>query len=316
MIIIQAILPVFLLIALGVVLEFALKDKIEPPRMLVWMGCAENSWISGLNGFALYVALPALIFYSLTNTDKSQLLTQEIVWINVAILIAVILLTTLITRGLGLKKDVANAYITTVFFGQVAYLGFPFLESLIPGSTSTVSLHVAIHVGIAFTVLLGILEYQKNGKADIVQIGKQLLKNPLLISVVLGLIWLAYDLPVHTVFDSALAMLAASASPVVLVAIGMFMGRKIHVDETFWHAVMITATKIIILPVVFLLVSLLIDMPETYNVSIILAGMPVALTCFALSEIYDINRRVVANAIILSTIGAVVTLTGLSFILL
>ncbi len=315
-IIIQAIVPVFLLVLLGVIAELLLKDRIEPPKYLVWLGCAENSWISGLNGFALYLGLPALIFYSLAHTDKSQILSTPVIGTNLAILAGTILVTTIVVHLLRLKKEIANAYITAVFFGQVAYLGFPFLDSLIPGSTGIVSMHVAVHVGIAFTVLLGVLEYQHYSKANVGLILKSLIKNPLLLSVLLGVLWLIGGFGINPMVDKALAMLASSASPVVLVAIGMFMGRKINIDKTFIHSVLIAGFKIIILPLLFLIVGLFTKLGSSYQISTILAGMPVALTCFALSEIYDIDRKVIANAIILSTIGSIVSLSALSFLVL
>ncbi len=313
-IILQAVAPIFLLILLGIVVEVLLRDKIEPPKYLVWLGCAENSWISGLNGFALYIGLPALIFYSLSHTDKSQILSSQIIGLNALILIATIFIVTVIVHTLRLKKDVANAYISAIFFGQVAYLGFPFIESLVQGSTSIVSMHVALHVGIAFTVLLLVLEYQKSGRPNTFLILKNLFKNPLLLSVLLGIIWLVYALPINPIVDKALAMLAGSASPVVLIAIGMFMGRKIHFDKTFNHAVVIAVMKIVALPLAFLFLGRLSGASEVYNISIVLAGMPVALTCFALSEIYDINKKIISNAIVISTLGSVFTLTALSFI--
>ena len=315
-IIIQAIVPVFLLIGLGYITEILLKKRIEPPKFLVLLGCAENSWISALNGFALYLGLPALIFHSLVHTDRSSLLSEQVVGINLLLLVLTILLTTFFVHGLRLKKEVANAYIAAAFFGQVAYLGFPFLSSLIENSTGIVSMHVAIHVGVAFTALIAVLEYQKHGKTDLIPLLKNLIKNPLLISVLLGIIWLLFDLSVHPLIDQAIGMLAASASPVVLIAIGMFIGRKIYLGTSLTHAALITGLKIICLPLLFFIAGMFYDFGSHYDISIILAGMPVALTCFALSEIYPIDRKIIANAIIISTVASVVTLSALSFIVI
>lgn len=315
-IIIQAILPIFLLILVGVIVEILLRDRIETPKYLVWLGCSENSWISGLNGYALYLALPSLIFISLAGIEKDQILSPQIIGINILLLLVVILITTLVVHATRLKKDIANAYIVGIFFGQVAYLGFPFLDSLIPGSVGLVSMHVAIHVGIAFTILLGVLEYQKTGKPNIVIILKNLFKNPLLISVILGLIWLLFNLPINDRIYKALSMLATSASPVVLIAIGMFMGRKLKIDRKFGHSIIIAGGKIIMMPILFLLVGFFSKMPSGYSISIILSGMPVALTCFALSEIYDINKKIIVDAIILSTVGSIISLSLISFLVI
>lgn len=308
--IINSILPVFLLIALGVIIKIIQNhEKKGWKKFLTKIKHEDDNWSEVLNKFALYISLPALIFSSLINTNPENLIREEVLFANIILIILFILTVFAITKVWHVDKKLANTYIMCGFFGNIAYIGLPFITSLFPDAAGATSIIIAIHIVIAFTLGLYILESSKSKDVGVKTIIKSIVKNPMIISVALGLGILYSGITVPGTINRAVSMLAASASPVVLISIGLFIARKISWDKTLMHAFFISGLKILVLPMLFLLASRLSNISSEYTISIIEAGMPVALTNFALSELYPMDKKLTAKSIIVSTILSLLTLS-------
>lgn len=291
--------PLFIIILVGVLARVA---KI-----------ANSHWVEILNKVGLYVGFVPLIIYSLAHTRKETILNSQIIIINLAILAGVVLLTWLFTKLLRLKTELANTYILGIFFGNVAYLGLPFITSIYKEAAGLVSVHVAIYLVILLTLGVILMEGKAIMKKGWYQVFIKSLKNPLLLAVITGLFLLFFEIKIPVMIDEALRILAQSSSPVVLVALGIFLAQKIKFDADFGHALIISVLKLLVLPLVFVITWKFFGLAGNFNVSILEAGMPVAITVFAFAEIYPLRKQVVANSIIISTVLSAITLTALSF---
>lgn len=292
---------------------------VSPLFILIFLGSllrilkiADEDWIEVLNKFGLMVGFPAIIFQSLVNVDIGGMISIDILLYNL-ILLAVVMLSGLgITHALGLDTKIRNSYMMCIAFGNVAYLGYPFITSVLPNSSGSVSLHIAVYIFIVFTLGLFILEISLNAgkkkKLDILKLITNCLKNPLLLAVIFGIGFLYFDIPIPQVIDASLGMLAKSASPVVLLALGMFIARKISFDNSFTHATIIALLSLIAMPLGFMAFGNLMQFGSAFQISILQAAMPLAITPFALAEIYPLDKKVIATAIMISTVGAVITL--------
>ncbi len=317
LVILQSSLSIFVLILIGIIAQIVVnKKKTKTEIILCKIGINCHTWTEVLNKFVLYLALPALIFMSLSSISTGQLISTKIILINAVILAIFIPVLILASKFFKAKKDIANAYIFGAFFGNVAYIGFPFVGSVIPGSEPEISILVAIHVLIAFTIGLFYLEHSKSSHHGFKSIIKKIIMNPLIGAVLFGLIALFLNINLPQILSNALSMLAASASPVVLIALGMFIADKIKFDKELWHAVAISSMKLILMPLIFIVVAITLKLKAEFDISILEAAMPVALTNFALAEIYPIDKKIIANSIIISTVLSLITLTALSVILI
>ncbi len=309
MITISAIIPLCILIGIGYLMQKTLPRQPKSHQLLCKIGLAScESWTTVLNKFALYLALPALIFSSLVTSGNQARIPIEFILYTALLLIAIILIVALIGRLLNWSPVLTNTYVFGVFFGNVAYIGPPFLSSLYGDIIAPVSIIIAIHVGIAFSVGLILLERSKHTHIDPISIAKKLITNPLLLSVLMGLLVAILHIPLPAPLLHAIQMLGASASPVVLIALGTFIATEWSPHDGLIHACVISAGKLIITPLLFLLVGSLFAASTIRDISILQAAMPVALSNFALAEHYPMDKKITANAIIMSTIAAAVTL--------
>ena len=273
----------------------------------------DESWSNVLNSFALNIGLPALIFSALSKASFSFSEQASLIIANSALVIGSFILAFIVGKIFRFKTKLFRTVFICLGFGNVAYLGIPTLvqvsgESILP----TASLLVAIYVFWLFTLGLGYLNLsQTRRKRDVLfHIFKDLIKNHLLISVVLGILVASLNISIPKIIDQSIQMLAASVTPVVLVVIGLFIGKSELGKIKEWIPIFIfSAFTLLLLPLILYFgVQLFNFTPKDFSASIIDAAMPLAITPFALAKAYKLDKNFIARSIVLSTILSVITI--------
>lgn len=292
------ILPLFLIIVLGAILER--------------LGIANERWSIVLNSFALKIGFPALIFSALTKSDLNLLKQLDLVVANSVFILLSFLLAFLIGEMLKFSAKNMRTLFITLAFGNVAYLGIPTLEQVMgEGILPVASLIVAVYLFWMFTLGIGLMDYWQHHKKGIIKrIILKLIKNPLLIAVVAGLLVAGLHIPIPNVLGKSITMLAGSVTPVVLIVIGLFIGRSKYHDLQEWlPPFYFSIVTLIVLPALFFYgVQLFGYQTNHFSASIIEAAMPLAITPFALAEAYKLNRGFIARSIVLSTVLSIITI--------
>ncbi len=269
---------------------------------------ADTSWVTILNRYGLYVAFPALIIHSLSNASGSAMPNIEIILLNFGLLLSIIGIILLVGKIFKTEKSLLNTYIITAFFGNIGYLGFPIISSLIGGSETVISIHIAIYNIVLFTAGLAILEHSKSDTHCKRLIIKRVISNPLLISVIIGLLIFGFKIQIPAIFDKSIDMIYRSASPVVLFALGIFLIRKINFKQELKHALPLVFIRIIFVPAIFILAWLIFKPGDLFKISILEASMPMAITPFALSEKYPLQKEIISTGILLTTVLSPITI--------
>ena len=198
-------------------------------------------------------------------------------------------------------------------FGNVAYLGIPTLvqisgESILP----TASLIVAIYLFWMFSVGISFLDFTQNqNKKDVLKnIFVSLVKNPLIISIVLGIVVAKSGITLPIIIMKSLDMVTASVTPTVLIVIGLFLGKsKIGQPKDWIPVFLFSIITLMVLPAIFYFgVKIFGFSPNHFSSSIIQAAMPLAITPFALADKFDLRKGFIARSIVLSTILSVISL--------
>jgi hypothetical protein len=300
-----AIGPLFLIILLGAILA---KLKVA------------DSWSEVLNTYALKVGFPALIFSALSGANLQLSNQLPLILANSLLLIGIFIIAYLAGLGMRLSSKNFRTLFICLGFGNVAYLGIPTLTQIFGQEVlPIVSFIVAIYLFWFFTVGIGFLEYSESGhrRGALKKVVISLIENPILIAVVLGLIIGGLSLPIPSMINKAIAMIAGSVTPVVLIVIGLFIGKsKFGTFKKWLPAFAFTAMTLVVLPAFFYFGILLFGLsPDQLSSSILEAAMPLAITPFALADAYGLNKSLIARSIVLSTILSVITIPFWSSIL-
>ncbi len=296
--IIQTLFPLMLLIAIGSVLKKTI---------------AQDSWTEVLNKLAVYLLFPALIFSGMIKVKLETIDDFSFIYANFTILVVIIFTLYFTLKYFGFSKSIINTYVISVFFGNVGYLGVPILTSLIPNSNGLVSMHVGLYTLILFTFGTGVLEFSVHKKLSS-KILIDTLKNPLLLAVFLSVILLIIDIKLPSVLLKTIELLAGGATPIILISLGIFLARELP-KVPYGHVFGLIGLKLFVMPFIFLLYFYWAGETEVLAISVLEAGMPMAITPFILAQLYPMEREIIAISIVISCFLSVFTLPVLMVLL-
>ncbi len=190
-----------------------------------------NNWSVVLNEFALKIGLPVLVFSALSKTTFSFSEQRSVIFSNSLLIMGSFLLALIMGKILRLNKQMQQTLVICFMFSNIAYLGIPALTQIF-GATilPSVSLIVAIYLFWIFTVGIGFLDFSQRQKGFLKDIFINLFKNPLLISIVLGIVVASVKITLPAVLMTSMDMIAASVTPTVLIVIGLFIGKS-HIGK-------------------------------------------------------------------------------------
>ncbi|MCA9614811.1 MAG: AEC family transporter [Sandaracinus sp.] len=260
---------------------------------------AVDQAISHLNLYALYVAFPALVYVGIADAAFALPTTLGFyTTVPVALLLAL-----LFTRALG--KPVAGTVALIVSFGNVAYLGLPLLARVLGEEiVGIASLAVAMHVSLSMLVgpLLLLRWSDAGGEAPM----RAVLKQPLTWAPFVGLA--ARLLPGDVVGATVeiLRPLGASAAPVAMFLLGLYLYRHRDALRLDGVALRHVVAKLVVLPAATFGLAFafhrggLLETTEAH-VLVLLAAMPAAISTFAIAERFGLGERRVCQAVVAST---------------
>lgn len=222
-------------------------------------------------------------------------------------------------RGVSLGDSAIHAMCAT--FSNVGYMGIPLCRiafgdaSLVPGVITMV-----ITACPQFAVAVMMLEAGRpggtGGRAGWRVIGRRvglaLVRNPLLISPVLGLGVAMAGLPPPTALDRFLLLLGGAATPCALVATGLMLVQTAG-RFRFRLVTGLVLVKLLVKPAIAWLIAFhLVSMPPAWaETAVIMAALPTGAGAFILARLYDREPAVTSGTILVSTIGSFVTLSVL-----
>jgi hypothetical protein len=301
----QITVPIFILIGIG----YALRAT----------RIAKKEWVSVLNGFVYYVSLPALIVTNFAKLDwNNRAVTQTVVG-NCALLFASACVAYSITKLMRHKTQHEKAaFFMTASISNSIYLGIPLSVSAFKNvNTELITASAVIQLVGGMLVALVCIEYIYLKTRSFRSIAKHLGKNPLFLSICAGLLLSLFTLPswLQSSVDTPLKMIAATASPVALIALGSFLyGHQLRKNKGL---LMLTiGTKLALLPFVAYVVTRLLHTEQSLQHTVIfMSAMPTAVTAFVLSKSYRLDLTYVASSMFATTVVGALSLPLLLLVL-
>jgi malonate transporter and related proteins len=267
-----------------------------------------------LTKFVFYFALSAMLFGFAANLDLAGIFSWAFVWayLLASLLVWSIVAGVAILRGIPAQEAVFEAH--TGVIGNVGFLGIPMLSLLLGrAAVGPVLLVLAVDLVVFSSVLTVLIVGLREGRMSagifrVVAIG--LLKNPMIVSVVLGLAWGATGWALPVPVNEFMTMLGAAATPCALFAIGASLaGRRAERVEV---AVWLSFAKLVLHPAAVAVAALWLFDVEPYaaGVMIAAAALPVAGNVFILAQHYGVAPARVSASILISTAVSVLTVTA------
>ncbi|MEX3017446.1 AEC family transporter [Gymnodinialimonas hymeniacidonis] len=267
-----------------------------------------------LTKFVFYFALSAMLFRFAANLSLAEIIDWQFVGAYLSGCIVVYLLATLI--AMIRKRPVTEAAFEAqcAIIGNVGFLGIPMLVVLLgEAAAGPVILVLSVDLIVFSSLIVIIVTGSRDGRMSLGvlrTVGIGLLKNPMIVSIVLGLAWSTTGWNVPGPVNEFLAILGAAATPGALFAIGASLAGKSA--ERMSVAGWLTFCKLVLHPGAVAIAALfLFDVPDyDAGVMIAAAALPVAGNVYILAQHYGVAPQRVSAAILISTAVSILTVSA------
>ncbi len=261
--------------------------------------------VKTFNTFLFYIAIPSVVFISLIGTNKEELsLYPKFIIVNIAISIISYLLIYVFLRVFVESHKSRGGILFSSVSGNVVFFGFPILLNVFGQEHLNLGIIYSVMV-FAVVDLVGFLliSLDSEKKLDFLAEVREFLKNPIVIATFLGLIFLLFEIPVPGLIFDTLDNLSKGITAMGLVTLGIFVSYNIDFRE-IRLSLLTSSLKLLFIPVfTYLVVFHLISLEQNLaEVSVIQSSMPVAVFSLTVADIYGLNKRLVSNGIIVSSI--------------
>ncbi|GAA0306415.1 AEC family transporter [Halarchaeum salinum] len=259
-----------------------------------------------LTRFAFYIALPALIFDSTATTDIATVFSPGMIAAFVLVELAVAAIAWVVHRRVdtAAKRSVA---IVQSYHGNFGFLGLPIVAMSL-GAAATAKASVLLGIGSLVQVPLTVLVLMTINDAD-ADLRDELVgiaRNPVIVTLVLGLGFAAFGLPVPDIATTTLGWLSQLALPVALLSVAASLTLDPDgVDIPTVSAVV--ALKVVCMPVLaFVAFTLLTSDPITVYTGVVMLAMPTAISTFIYATQLGGDTRLASANVFITTITSLV----------
>lgn len=292
------VLPLYALILLGLLV------KRE--------GLITEEGVGVLNNVAFYLSLPALIVRSLSEFPLS--FPPNLI---LGFYLSVLLLTAIAWMGAKpLKRSKRGVFIQGSFKGNLGFMGLPILfASLGSEAVAKASLLLALYLPYDVLSSISLLTHYGSGNADLRDVVKRVLSNPLLLATAVGLAISLTPLEIPEAVFKILDLLKGMALPLALLIIGCSLSLD-KMGSDLGMAALSSLLKLLLLPLVgYFLFRYVFPVPSAdMKLGMLLMGMPTAVNTILFARELSSEESLAASIVLLSTLLSLPTISLLLFL--
>ena len=267
-----------------------------------------------LTKFVFYFALSAMLFRFSSNLSLGDLFNWNFVFAYLCGSIVVYVLAGLVAllRGVSITEAAIEAQCSII--GNVGFLGIPMLALLMGDeAVGHVMMVLAIDLLVFGSIVVMIIVGTRDGRMSIGLISVLiigLLKNPMILSIIAGLVWASLSLPVPQPVNEFMIILGSAATPGALFAIGASLASKSaeRVEVAGWLSV----CKLLLHPAAVAVCALYLFEVEPYAAAVMIAAsaLPVAGNIYIQAQHYGVAPQRVSASILVSTTFSILTVSA------
>ena len=270
--------------------------------LLFQKGLITKEGSKSLANLLLYVVLPCVVVKSFCVARTPERMNGLLVSFLAAL---GILLLAMAVSHLLFKKNPIDDF--GAAFSNAGFMGFP-LVAAVQGSE-------AIFYAAGFVALLNALQWtygQSLISGDLsYRSPKAILKNPLVLSLLLGILIFCFELPVPAIASDLLAALAALNAPLAMVILGVYLAQtdaKTLFNDP--HLYVVAAARLVLIPLLTILVLKLL--PAQYaaiaTTLVIVAAAPIGSNVAVYAQKLGKDYAYAVRGVCLSTLLSAITM--------
>lgn len=270
--------------------------------LLFQKGLITKEGSKSLANLLLYVVLPCVVVKSFCVARTPERMNGLLVSFLAAL--GILLLAMAVSHLLFQKNPIDDF---GAAFSNAGFMGFP-LVAAVQGSE-------AIFYAAGFVALLNALQWTYGQSLISGDPGyrspKAILKNPLVLSLLLGILIFCFELPVPAIASDLLAALAALNAPLAMVILGVYLAqtdaRTLFNDP---HLYVVAAARLVLIPLLTILVLKLL--PAQYaaiaTTLVIVAAAPIGSNVAVYAQKLGKDYAYAVRGVCLSTLLSAITM--------
>ncbi len=271
---------------------------------------------TALSAFVYWFALPAVLFLAMARQPLAQIFNGPFIGAFLGSMLVVYFGAALLGRLIhpqGWARHSLQGL--NAAFSNTGYMGIPLFvaaygaDHLLPALIATVVMSVVM-VGLA-VIWIELVQSAGNGILHaLADVGRALVKNPLIVSSTAGLAWNLTGLAVPQPVVNFCQLVGGAAGPCALFAIGVFLaGRPLVLA---WRKVgWMVPLKLVVQPLLaWVLIQTLFPLDHFWTgATLLLAALPTGALTFVVATQYQTYVEETSQVILLSTLASVPVLS-------
>ena len=272
-----------------------------------------------INQLVFKIFLPALLFIDLAKEDFITIWDTKMVVFCFVVTIFSIVLAAIISLFSKNRAD-RGEIIQAAYRSGAATLGIAFMTNIYDDA-SMVALMIIGSVplyNVAAVVILYLTspENMYHSKNELIKkTGKNVITNPIIIGIVLGMLWSVFKIPQPVILAKSVTYLGNLASPLALIGLGASF-EFCDVKEKWKETVGVTCTKLILWCIIFLPIAIYMGFRDEKLVAIlVMLGSATTSSCFIMAKNMGHEGKISSCSVMATTLLSSFTLTIWLFIL-
>jgi predicted permease len=266
----------------------------------------------GLSRFVFTLAIPAMLFRLMSHSRDLHLVDSRLLIAFFGGCLIVFILGRLVAwKYFALDGVSQSVFAMGGIFSNCVMLGLPmakaaFGDAVVP----PVALVLVFNALTLWTLVTVSVEWARHGSFSVkgfARTAKGVLTNPIVVSILTGTFFSFTGWTLPEAIDSPIAMIAETASPMSLVALGMGLAEY-GIRSGIRISAAISAVKLIVQPLVTWGLACLLGLPKLETQAIVLlSSMAIGINVYLMSRQFNALEGPAAGALVLSTLLASVT---------
>ncbi len=289
----SAILPLFSVILLGYFLN---KKEV-----------VSDEWASSANRVTYYIAIPSMIFRSIAGQDVKDIFSFPVVVTIIIPLIVGTFVGWIFGRYIfRLQNNARATFIHAGIHGNIGYLAFAISyyslgdrDFPVVAAMSSILIIVQNIIGV---IILSCYREEFSPSNMLSLVVRSIVKNPIVISVFLGVLVSALEFELPTYLARFIKILADMALPTGLLLVGAGFVFK-EMRSFFKELIAITTIKLVLLPFTAFWIALLLELPKIFILPLlILFSSPTATVTYVMATQLGGHPTLASSSISIQTL--------------
>lgn len=265
--------------------------------------------VKKLNKLVFHVFFPCLMFRNIYGAEIEDAVDLKMIVYGVVMILLVYFTSMAVVVKIEPSNRSRGAMIQAIYRSNFVILGLPIAANLFGGEKlTTTAVAVTIVVPLFNVLAVVVLEIFRGGKPDPVKILKGIAQNPLIIGAVLGILTVVFQIQLPQLAEDVIDQLKDVATPLALVTLGMSLNLK-EMGAEKRNLIICVLGRLVIVPGIALTGAALLGIRGVAFVTLLAVfASPCAVSSFTMAEQMDSDAELAANAVVLSSAFACVTM--------